>query len=165
MSEYRPEQRIVELEALPQNGWISARIHVGKINLLLDAMNTAPAFLKLTQVTFQDGHSLSFLALRRDAIQVIIPHEPSDQIVRQNPAETAVKRIGCFMPSGNIEGDLRLLPDIRVSDFLLKCKGFVLLNNSTADIWHENQAAVSGLFQQSPAALVNIEALLGVTEL
>ena len=162
---YRPEQRIVEVEALTPKGWISARIHIGKINLLLDAMNAAPAFLRLTQVTFQDGHFVSFLALRRNAVQVLIPHEPSDQLARQNPAETAVKRIGCVMPYGHIEGDLRLLPDIRVSDFLVKCKGFVLLNNCTADVRHEDQATVSALFQPSPSALVNVEALLGVTEL
>ena len=165
MAAYRIEQRIVSVSVLSLRGWITGQIYLGKINLFLDAVNAMPSFLKLANVAFQDGHTLGFLALQRNATQIIIPHESREMIARKNPLETETKRVGCLLPSGSIEGELYLPPNIRVSDYMVKRKNYFVLHNTSGEIWHDGTETQPGIFNESPAALVNAETLVGVTEL
>jgi len=161
---YQPKQRVVPVDILSIRGWISAKVHVGEVNFFLDAINTIPYFLRLSEVRFEDGNQLDFLGLQRHGTHVIIPHEKQELVARENPAEKVTKRVVCFLQREQIEGDLRLLPDIRVSDYLAKCSSYFALYNTSGDIWKNKSGDGEGRFAGAPAALVNSEAIMGITE-
>lgn len=161
---YQPKQRIVPVDILSIRGWISAKVHVGEVNFFLDAINTIPYFLRLSEVRMEKGNRLDFLGLQRHGTQIIIPRESGDMVARVNPAEKVVKRVVCFLQREQIEGDLRLLPDIRVSDYLAKCSSYFALYNTSGNVWREQKGEGPDRFAGGPAALVNSEAIMGITE-
>ena len=158
-----PKQRVVHVDILSSLGWLSAKVHVGEVNYFLDAINTIPYFLRLSEVVFEDGRKLPFLGLQRHGTHIIIPHESLDLVARANPAERVVKRVACLLRLGNIEGDLRLLPDIRVSDYMAKCSSYFALYQTTGDIWKDGERS-DNRFADAPVALINSEIIIGITE-
>lgn len=163
MSAYSPKQRIVPVHILSSLGWLSAKVHVGEVNFFLDALNSIPYFLRLSEVVFENGRKLPFFGLQRHGTHIVIPHDDLELVARANPAEREVKRVGCLLTSGNIEGDLRLLPEVRVSDYMAKCSSYFPLFQTTGSIWKEEDRPRKR-FADAPVALINSEAIVGITE-
>jgi len=164
MTTYQPKQRIVPVDILCQRGWLSAKTRVGETNYFLDVINAVPHFIRLSDVIFEDGKTLPFLGLQRQAIDLMIPREAENQILRENPAEKIRTEVLCLFKEASVQGELKLLPEIRMSDYMSKCSGFFALHKTSSDIWKSQDKIKSDYFSQTPIALVNAQSIIGITE-
>ncbi|MFP4165777.1 MAG: hypothetical protein ACLFUF_01265 [Opitutales bacterium] len=164
MNIYAHRQRVVRVDILSTRGWLSANVHVGEVNLFLDTINASHSLLRLSEVTFEDGNQLAFLGLQRDGIQIIIPFESNEMIARETPPNWVVHRVACLLSTGDIEGDLPLPPEIRVSDHMAKCSSYFAVYRTSCDIWNEQSDADKRHFAEAPTALINANAIIGITE-
>ena len=165
MAEYQPKQRIVPVDILSHRGWLSANTRVGELNYFMDAINAAPLFIRLSDVQFEDGKKLSFLSLRRQAIDLILPREAENKILRENLAEKGEAKVVCLLKEESVQGELRLLPEIRMSDFMAKCSGFFPLREARQYTWDSDETRTKiDRFSKSPITLVNAQSIVGITE-
>ena len=166
MNTYRVQQRLIPASILTPSGWMTGRFHVGLETPFLESVNMMSDFIKLTHVRLPDGSGpLPFLALQRDAAHLLIPDAVEDNLhLTQCSRETEPRRVTCLLAQGSVSGELALVPDARVSDYLLNCEGFFVLRNATGDVWKPlSSPAIGG--DALPAVLVNAGAVIGVAEL
>jgi hypothetical protein len=152
---YHPPLRTLPLRLHSSHGWLRGLLHFPEDHGLLDHLNHAGPFLKLTEVQLDGGTALPFFALRASAVDLALPDR--GEILPEEPAEPGEPhRITCLSGAFVIEGRLDLLPHTRVSDFLMHQSRFLLLR----------EASLQGPegTEHLAALVVNTAALLGVTE-
>ena len=155
---YRPDQREVPVRAMTTAGLIEGALHLARNHMLLDHVNHTRELLTMTNVQVRDAaHRIPFFLLRRGQTVAMIP-PPDDDIDDAAGKTFADHKIGCLTTVGNIAGTLRIMPSVRVSDYLQSQDGFFLLHNC--------QVARGALTvaERVPTVLVNATLVVGVTE-
>jgi hypothetical protein len=127
---YQPNQRQVSAQMYTTAGWLEGTFHFPKMSKLLEALNKEPEFYRLTDVSFlaRQDRLLEFFALQRRATVLVVPPEGESDLWLQKE-QTRPTRVYCLFDGGYVEGRLRLRKGVRVSDYLPKQDGFVLLQN------------------------------------
>lgn len=162
MTVYRPDQRQVPANVFTPVGWLSGQFHVGTNNAFLETVNAVQAFFKLTDVRMvETGEFLPFFCLQRHAAHIILPAEAAERMETLKKAEGTDKIVTCLLQSGSVKGALRLLADIRLSDFLFKCSGFFVLRDCTSALWQPDDAGAAVV---APIALINARHVVGITD-
>ncbi len=162
MAFYRPDQRQVSAKIFTPIGWLSGSLHVGRSNTLLESVNAMKTFIKLTDVELSEtGKKMPFLALQRNTVQLIVPEESTDRLEIFQSTDAVPKDVVCLLEAGVVKGTVRLLPDIRVSDFMAKSTGFFALRDCSSAIWQTNEGSAS---QAVPSVLINALRIVGVSE-
>ena len=160
---FRPDQRNIECQVMTTTGWLRGTFHVPQSGAFLDQLNLRKPFFGMTDVTFPGRDVvLSFLALRRQSVVLVVPPVTAKHLSRESGEDLRVKRVSCLFDGGIAVGNLWIDPQLRVSDFLAKQTGYFLLRRTRLllgrfqdDFWVEEEHAVTA---------VNSSAIIGVTE-
>lgn len=156
MSNYKIERRGLPVRILGTPGWVSGRLHLPVKARLLDFLDHAGAFVSLTEVQLTREQLLPFLALHRNAIFAVVPPLGENG---QVPQESSPHQISMLIGHHVIRGQLRTLPGVRISDFLLHHHGFVRVEDASVREQHGDH-----LEEHFPVLMVNCERVVGVAE-
>jgi hypothetical protein len=157
---HKADQRAVRARVLTSSGWVRGTFHVPLMHGLVDFLDHAGPYLKLTDAILPGtGTAVQFFALRRAALVAAVPEVPETELYLPAIAmETVRHRISCLLPAGAIEGELEVVAGTRVSDYLMHQLGFIVLRRAVGP--------EAGIAATTPASLllVNAVAIVGVSE-
>ncbi len=156
---YRPPQRSISAWILTASRWIRGTFHLPRLHSFLDYLGREAAFFRLTDVELDgDGPQAPFFALRRNSAVIIAPECPEEDLKLEAPPGAMPHPVDCLLETGMVSGLLALLPNVRVSDYLMHQEGFVVLRAASFP--------PGGLSPPGPTSIlfVNARALVGVRE-
>jgi hypothetical protein len=159
-----PPLRISSVNVLTDLGWCAGTFHVPGRQSLVDFLAPGGHIVKLTRVRIPDeSERLPFVALRRDSIMVVEPTQ-ADELVDTpgSGGRTSSHRVGCLLPFGMLHGNLEVLVNVRVSDFLRQQPSLALLHDCVLVPY--GQPPESSQARKLRLALVNLGRVTGVAE-
>lgn len=156
------ERRAVPVRALTPSGWISGKLIPPGIVRLIDFIDNEK-FLRLTEVRFEgDQKEVAFLALRRDSI-VLLAIDSNENI---ESVETVgfqdEHRVTCWIECGAILGVMLLRLGTRLSDYMIRHEGLVVLRECRYRI--RNPMTMKVEEGESWALLLNPQKIVAITE-
>ncbi len=154
---YRPDLRLVPSNISTRAGWFQGSFHVPARVALEDFLNKESASYNLTEVRYRD-HPIPFLSLQRRAIFLIVP--APDPLLAKPPTTTQplISTQCVFVTElAVIQAHIGLLRGIRVSDFVDRHKGFLLVHKATAFY----PGAPPAVYED---VLINTERIIGVSD-
>lgn len=157
------DQRKVTVSLLTDLGWASGTLHLPPFQTLLDHLNATGPVLKCTRVRVPTRpDSVSFIGFRREALQVVAP--TIDELVEPAGAigHTTPRDVVCVLPTGEIEGKLDVLVNLRVSDFLRQQTSLVVLRRC---VFRPHGATEPAQERRLAVAVVNMARAVGVAQL
>ena len=164
MSVYRPPQRSITAHVLAASRWIRGTFHLPKLNSFLDYLGKEAAFYRLTDVALgPNGPDAPFFALRRSSATIIAPECGEAELRLESVPGAMPHPVDCLVETGMVSGLLALLPNVRVSDYLMHQEGFVVLRAATfppgslppsgpVDLVFVNARALVGVRERNPSA-------------
>jgi len=158
---YKPNQRQVRVDVLAAAGWVTGTLHVPSKSSLVAYMNKKAEFLPLTQVPLDpDAPPLGFLALRRQAILLVMPSmDDSEGHGGSQVGNYVQARLRCLFKEATVMGTAQILGGLRVSDFLETNPGFITLVDCS-------RVADGGRSEEGiPYLIVNASHMLAVADL
>ena len=162
---YRPRQRSVAVAVLTALGWAEGTLAVPERQSVVDFLEGAGAFIKLTQARLPGrAEPTPFLALQRGAVSVVVPRGGAEGVETEGGRGIcAPLEVACLFPGGVLEGCLDVLVNVRLSDYLRQQSGFLVLREAR---WRPPQllADVTPAPERWPCALVNAARVVGVEE-
>jgi hypothetical protein len=159
----QPEQRKVTASLLTDIGWATGTLHLPPLQTLLDYLNAAGPVLKTTRVRLPGRPELlAFAGFRREGLQVVAP--TVDELVEPPGAvgRTTPRSVICVMPAGTLEGELEVLVNLRVSDFLRQQTSLAVLRRC---VFRPHGATEASQDRRLAVAVVNLARALGVAQL
>jgi hypothetical protein len=153
---YRPPQRVILARILTPTGWLRGSIHLPRLQSLADFLGHATPFLSLTGVSLPGSREeLPYLAIRRSAALLILPAcEEGSLLLGRDPPDMVAHDVCCVLQSGAIRGRLMLKPTLRVSDYLTRHEGLIVLR----------EADIGPARTRVPVLLLNASALVALAE-
>lgn len=153
---YKPPQSTLAAQVRTAAGPVHGTFHIPKGHSFVDHLARF-AFWNLTGVTLPgEKGELPFFALRSAAALIVVPE--GDEAALQLPplhGDTEKHRIACLLAKfGTVTGEIELLPNVRVSEYVMHHTGFFCLRD----------AQLAGEETRLPVALLNAAALVGVSE-
>lgn len=125
---YRPPQRSITAWILTASRWIRGTFHLPRLHSFLEYLGREAAFLRLTGVKLDgNGSEAPFFALRRSSATIIAPECSEEDLKLELPPGAMPHPVDCLLETGMVSGLLALLPNVRVSDYLMHQEGFVVL--------------------------------------
>jgi hypothetical protein len=159
-SAYKPKQRQVAASVYTTAGWFAATFNTPPLQALIDYLNQAKGFLKLTAVRLPSGVDMPFFALLRTSALVVVPAAPVDQVLaRMAPGQTAVHNVSCWLDTGSVSGSIEFAANLRVSDYLAQHTDFIALRDCTLSL-----PGGANIPQPIPIVVVFAGGIIGVTE-
>jgi hypothetical protein len=157
--------REIPVECCTHIQWISGRICTLPTRSLLDHLNMGDPFLRMVDVvTPQYPEPMAFMALRTDAVDLILPAEGQNAIdTEQRGAKITERSIRCLLPYGVLEGTIGVLDKIRVSDHLMRCGTFMLIRACQFRLAKGLRAPRD--LARVGFALVNVRRVIGISDL
>lgn len=144
--------------------WLAGRICTPPKRNLLDHLNGDESFLRLREVASpEQSERLAFIALRRDAIDILIPDPDQDSLEPVPIGNFVMRSLRCLLPIGLLEGKLSVLEKIRVSDFLMRCPPFIALSGCSLRLTHPERAPLAP--GSHPIVIVNTRRVIGISDL
>lgn len=163
MSAYRPPQRSITAQILTASRWIRGTFHLPKLHSFLDYLGKEAAFYRLTGVALDpEGPEAPFFALRRSSATVIAPECSEEELKLEVVPGAMPHPVDCLLETGMVCGLLSLLPNVRISDYLMHQQGFVVLRAATfppgplpppkpVDVVFINARALVGVLERNPS--------------
>jgi hypothetical protein len=115
-----PPLRPMTANVLTDLGWLHGTFNLPPYQSLVDFLTPSSQIVKCTRVLLpQGGERLPFVGLRREAIVLVEP-TLGDEMV-ETPGgigRTTPREVTCLLRSGQVQGTLEVLVNVRVSDFL-----------------------------------------------
>jgi hypothetical protein len=164
--DYRPDTREVVVHCRVGRSWIAGRLVLPVQRNLLDYLNAAQTFLKLVDAVLPSGprQAAGFVALRRDAISLILPDEGETGITQdQGAGQFTQQPVACLFETGEVSGLMSVRKNIRVSDELGNAKGFFAVRKASLRL--QSESSSSTLREPVSLLLVNAKHVIGVAEL
>jgi hypothetical protein len=162
-SRFTPELRTSSANILTALGWMQGTFHIPKLQSMLDFLAPGVNVIKCSRVHVPgETKSLAFVGLQRDAIHLIEPTVPDEHI--ESPGSvgrTTTRAVACLLPSGMLRGDLEVLVNVRVSDFLRQQQGMFLLRNAVLTGYGAEAGTAPRKFR---TVILNPSAAIGVSE-
>ena len=159
----QPEQRKTSVSILTDLGWATGTLHLPSQQTLLDYLNSSGPVLKCTRVRVPTRSDvINFVGFRREAVQVVAPS--IDELVEPTGAigHTTPRDVTCILPSGELEGKLDVLVNLRVSDFLRQQTSLVVLRKC---VFRPHGATETAQERRLSVVVVNMARALGVAQL
>jgi hypothetical protein len=159
-----PPLRMSSANVLTDLGWCAGTFHVPGRQSLVDFLAPGNHILKLTRARIpNESERLPFIALRRDGFIVVEPTQ-SDEVIDTpgSGGRTSTHRVGCLLPAGTLHGNLEVLVNVRVSDFLRQQPGGVVLQDRSLVPY--GQPPDSTQVRKLRVTLVNLARVTGVVE-
>lgn len=154
---YRPDLRLIPSNISTRAGWFQGSFHVPSRVALEDFLNKDSASYNITEVRYRD-RPIPFLSLQRRAIFMVVP--APDPLLAKPPAtaQTLVPAQCVFVTElAVIQAQLDILRGMRVSDFVDRHKGFLLVHRATAFYPNTPPTVYEDL-------LINTDRIIGVSD-
>ncbi len=157
------EVRLVPTRILTAAGWIVGKLHVASEWRMISYLNNAPEFFTLADVVLEGRPKvLPLFTLQRSAIVFIVVETDEDRMT-DTPVRNGIEHaVSCLLQNGSLYGRLDVARGVRLSDFLSRAKGFVLLRDAHFQLrnpWDERS-----IDHREPVVLLNPHAVIGVSE-
>jgi hypothetical protein len=146
-------------------GWMTGAFHVDEGRYFTEWINRPVGFIPLTDALIpKHEQAIPFFALQKDAAHLIVPNEDDDQLEPAiTPGGKASRPISCLLSLGVVNGEVHMISNMRVSDFLTHHPGFFILRNCTSSLWQSKEPASSP--PVAPVVIINAHHVIGVTEM
>lgn len=142
---------------------MTATFHVLRQAKFVDQLNTPHAFFKLTDLSFVGkDREISFFALQREATTLIVPPTTENDLILDRVDEHDAHSVFCIFDGGVVSGKLLIRKGVRVSDFLIKQEGFVLLRRCKLRLGSLHEEFF--VEEEHPSVIVNASKIIGFTE-
>jgi hypothetical protein len=171
-SRFAPELRTSTVNILTPLGWLQGGFHIPKLQSLLDFLAPGVTIIKCSRVRVPgESKTLAFLGLQRDAVHLIEPTQADEHI--ESPGaigRTTARQVACLLPAGVLRGDLEVLVNVRVSDFLRQQQGMFVVRNAVLTPYGAEAGASASASTSASAArkfrtvILNPGAAVGVSE-
>lgn len=161
--DHKLEQRRATVSLLTDLGWSNGTLHIPTQQTLLDYLNATGPVVKSTRVRVPTRpDTVNFIGFRREAVQVVAP--TIDELVEPSGAvgHTTPRDIICILPSGELQGKLDVLVNLRVSDFLRQQTSLVVLRRC---VFRPHGATDPAQDRRLAVAVVNMARAIGVAQL
>jgi hypothetical protein len=131
LNPHGPRLRKVVANILTDAGWLHGTFHVPERQTLMDYFGTGVPLLKTTRVRYPGVQELvPFIALRRDAITLLDPTIDDDMVESAGiGGRTTPHRVSAYLMGGLLHGNLDVLVNVRLSDFLRQQTGLLVLRD------------------------------------
>jgi hypothetical protein len=159
-----PELRKVNTQILSDLGWLQGTFHVPQHQALMDFFASGVHLMKCTRVRLPGQKELiPFLAIRREMVALVQPTLPDELVEAPGSiGRTMPRKVECFLLQGQLRGNLEVLVNVRVSDYLRQQPNLLVLREC---VFHPyGVAADSAQIRRMPLAIVNTARALGVAE-
>lgn len=158
MAGYRPPQRQIEAWILAGSRWLRGTFHVPRLHSFCEHLQKPRPFLLLTDVSLGGDRTLPFLALRRSFVNVVVPLCPEPLLQLDARQGATPRQVECWLQDAAVIGELSLMPNVRVSDFMIHHDGFLTIRRAVVT------PAPPGHDPLVSCALLNSHAVVAVTE-
>lgn len=164
-SRFTPELRTSPVNILTALGWLQGSFHIPKLQSLLDFLAPGVNIIKCSRVRVPgESKTLAFVGLQRDAVHLIEPTQADEHIESPGAAgRTTPRNVACLLPAGVLRGDLEVLVNVRVSDFLRQQQGMFMLRNAVLTPYGTD-AGAAATFRKFRVVILNPGAAVGVSE-
>ena len=160
---YQPDQRKISSQVLTTAGWLKGTFHILRSAKFVDQLNVPNEFFKLTDVSFiGKEQAIPFFAVQREAVTIVIPPSNERDLILEGIEELVPHNVFMLFDSGYVEGRLMIRKGVRVSDYLVKKSGFVLLRRCTLYLGSLQDEFFAQ--EQHPSIVVNASKIVGVSE-
>lgn len=157
------QQRHVSMTFLTTAGWISGTLHVPPTSRLVDFLDHCRDFVPLTSARVEAREDvLEFFALRRRAIVAAIPPAEESLASAQATQRTEDHGVWCLLPWGSAQGRLDVPASTRISDYLAKHAGWLVLRSARLHL--RDPWSLQPIDRDDAAVLVGPEHVVGATE-
>lgn len=155
--------RLVPARVLTQAGWLVGKMHVAAEWRLINFINNVPEFFSIEDVVIEGRPRVfSLFTLQRSAIQFIVVESDPDKEIDGNLRNQIEHPIGCLLRNGVLLGVLSVPRGVRLSDFLSRQKGFLLVKDVHFHLQNPWEKRV--IDHREPFVLLNPEAVVGISE-
>lgn len=142
---------------------MNGTFHVLRHAKFVEQLNAPNEFIKITDVSFVGKQrEIPFFALQRDATTLIVPPATENDLILDKVEEQEAKHVFCVFVGGVISGTLLIRKGVRVSDFLVKQTGFVLLRRCKLRLGDLHDEFF--VEEEHPSIIVNSSNIIGVSE-
>lgn len=155
--------RVVPTRILTSAGWIVGKLHVASEWRMISYLNSAPEFFMIADVVIEGrAKVLPLFTLQRSAIVFIVVETEEDRATDMPVRNGVEHSVSCLMRNGSLDGRLDVTRGVRLSDFLSKARGFVLLRDAHFQL--RNPWDTRTIDHREPVVLLNPNAVIGVSE-
>jgi hypothetical protein len=128
-----PELRTCTANVLAPLGWLNGTFHIPRMQSLVDFLSSGVPILKFVRIRVpQENELVAFVGLRRESVYLIEPTQPDELIETTGFAgRTTQREVGVLIPSGIVRGQLDVLVNVRISDFLRQQQGTAVLRTAS----------------------------------
>ena len=156
------ERRETRVRALTPSGWISGTLFIPGLIRLVDFIENEN-ILKLTAAQIEgDPQAKEFLALRRDSVILLMVEGNENLEAVETVGHQDEHRVTCWITCGAVQGVLLLRLGARLSDYLARHEGLVVVRECRYRI--RNPMTMKVEEDESWAILLNPQAVVAVTE-
>ena len=158
-----PRLRKVVANILTDGGWVHGTFQVPERQSLMDYFAGGVQLVKTTRVRFPGEREVfPFIAIRRDAIHLI--EAASDDAIEAPGVggHTTPHRVSVFLLSGLLHGNLEVLVNVRLSDYLRQQTGLLVLRDCQLVSYGEPEGSPQA--RKMRVALLNMSRVIGVGE-
>ena len=160
---YKPPQRDIDCTVMTTAGLITAQVAVAEKGTVLEQLDSVPEFYKLTNASIVGVETtVDFLALQRDSVVFWVPKgEPDDRL--HQPIKPAQRgRVYVLFRGGAIAGDLVWREGVRLSDFVTRQNGYIVLRDCTIALGHVRTEAPD--VRKTRAVVMNVNHIVGISD-
>lgn len=163
MTPYIPQQRQVQAQILTPSGWLKADFHLAQRQSFMEFLDHVTQFFSVTDVTWKGSAApVPFLALQRTSTLLIVPVDGSENVAPQRGGDRITLRISCLFEGGILEGDVEILKNTRMSDYLGGHTSFIALRKCRLTLRSRTDDARAEY--NYATVLVNASRVIGVSE-
>jgi len=144
-------------------GWIVGKIHVAENWRMVDFLDHSQPFFTIADVILEGRPKvIPLFTLQRSAIQFMVV-ETSEELGPALAARNQVDHsVSCLLANGTLFGTISIIQGVRLSDFLSKHKGYVLVRDTHFRL--QNPWEDRAIDHRETAVLLNPQAVIGVSE-
>ena len=161
-----PERTAVELvpvRIFTPAGWIVGKLHLSGEWRMVDFLDHTQEFISLADAILEGRPKvIPLFTLQRSAILFIVVESVEGLESDKGPRNLVEHPVSCLLENGTLYGRVKILKGVRLSDYLSRHKGFVLVRDCHFRL--QNPWEDGGIDHREPAVLLNPQAVIGVSE-
>ncbi|MFZ5438964.1 MAG: hypothetical protein ACOZQL_03090 [Myxococcota bacterium] len=148
-----PPLQTLRARVLTGAGWLEGSFHLGKVSGLGDYLANHDWY-PLTDVVMTKVGTMPFLALSKRETSLVVA--PDDTVAAAHQVEHKVVSTTLLLPDGSVDGKLELAANMRLSDYVDRAKGFMLVEGANVKVWADPLAHYFEKLYVNPARLVGV---------
>jgi len=157
------EIRLVPARIFTQAGWIVGKLHVASEWRMINFINNMPEFFSLADVILEGRPKvIPLFTLQRSAIQFIVVETEPEKEIDGGTRNQIEHPISSLLVNGVLHGVISAPQGVRLSDFLSRQKGFVLVKDVRFQLRNPWEKRV--IDHEEPLVLLNPNSVVGVSE-